>query len=440
MQQRVFIETYGCQMNVADTELMFGLLRHDGFTVAETAEQADVVLINTCAVRERAEERVLGRLGFYKAMKRERPELILGITGCMAERMREKLIERAPHLDLVVGPDAYRRLPMLVTQAREGDQENQYQIDVRLDRTELYEKATVDRVPGISGWISVQRGCDKFCSFCIVPFVRGRERSLSPEEVVRQAREMADQGFREVTLLGQTVSSYYERGSDFATLLSRVHEVEEIVRIRYTSPYPNDFSQRLLDTLARLPRVGRHIHLPVQSGSTRLLYDMRRGYSTERYLDLIARVRRTLPRHALSTDIIVGYPGETEADFEMTLDLVREVRFDSAFMFAYSERAGTLAARTKPDDVPKAVKKARLARLIELQESISKVEFAKMVGQEAEVLVQGPSRRDPNHMVGRTSCFRSTIVPDLQVAPGEVVPVRIVGATSHTLFGERVDR
>ena len=440
MQQRVFIETYGCQMNVADTELMFGLLRHDGFTVAESAEQADVVLINTCAVRERAEERVMGRLGFYKAMKRARPELVLGITGCMAERMRGELIERAPHLDLVVGPDAYRRLPALVSQARDGEHENEFQIDVRLDRSELYEKTTVDRVPGVSGWISVQRGCDKFCSFCIVPFVRGRERSLPPEEVVRQAKEMADQGFREVTLLGQTVSSYYERGCDFASLLRQVHEVEDITRIRYTSPYPNDFSDRLLDTLAALPRVGRHIHLPVQSGSARLLHDMRRGYSTERYLDLITRVRRKLPRHALSTDIIVGYPGETEADFEMTLDLVREVRFDSAFMFAYSERAGTLAARRKPDDVPKPVKKARLARLIELQESISKAEFAKMVGQEAEVLIQGPSRRDPNNMIGRTSCFRTTIVPDVRLAPGELVPVRIVGATSHTLFGEQLER
>ena len=440
MQQRVFIETYGCQMNVADTELMYGLLRHDGFTVAETADEADVVLINTCAVRERAEERVLGRLGRYKAMKRERPDLVLGITGCMAERMKETLVEKAPHLDLVVGPDAYRRLPNLVERARDPDSTNEFEIDVRLDKSELYEKTTVDRVPGVSGWISVQRGCDKFCSFCIVPFVRGRERSLPPDEVVDQAREMRDQGFREVTLLGQTVSSYYERGCDFAELLERVHQVEGLERIRYTSPYPNDFSDRLLETLAALPRVGRHIHLPVQSGSTRLLKDMRRGYSAERFLDLIGRVRRILPRHALSTDIIVGYPGETEEEFEMTLDLVREVRFDSAFMFIYSEREGTLAARRKPDNIPIEVKKARLARLIELQESISKAEFAKMVGQEAEILVQGPSRRNPNDMIGRTSCFRSTILPEMDVKPGELVPVRIVGATSHTLMGEPLSR
>jgi tRNA-2-methylthio-N6-dimethylallyladenosine synthase len=436
MQQRVFIETYGCQMNVADTELMYGLLRHDGFTVAESADEADVVLINTCAVRERAEERVLGRLGSYKALKKSRPDVVLGITGCMAERMKETLVERAPHLDLVVGPDAYRRLPSLVERARDPERTHEFEIDVRLDKSELYEKTTVDRVPGVSGWISVQRGCDKFCSFCIVPFVRGRERSLPPDEVVSQARDMGSQGFREVTLLGQTVSSYYERGCDFAELLTRVHEVEEIQRIRYTSPYPNDFSDRLLDTLAALPRVGRHIHLPVQSGSSRMLADMRRGYSVDRYLDLISRVRTKLPRHALSTDIIVGYPGETEADFEMTLDLVKEVRFDSAFMFIYSEREGTLASRKKPDDVPELVKKARLTRLIELQESISKAEFAKMVGQDAEVLVQGPSRRNPKDMIGRTSCFRSTILPEMEVEPGEMVPVRIVGATSHTLFAE----
>lgn len=434
MERRVFIETYGCQMNVADTELMLGLLRHEGYRVADSADEADVVLLNTCAVRERAEERVFGRLGWLKALKAKRPEVVLGVAGCMAERMRESIAERAPHVDLVIGPDAYRRLPDLIDAAAAEDAD--LQVDVRLDRRETYHDVVVDRAAGVSGWISVQRGCDKFCTFCIVPFVRGRERSLGPDEVVSQARAMATAGFREVTLLGQTVSSYYEQGHDFADLLRAVHAVEAISRIRYTSPYPNDFSNRLLDTLAELPRVADHIHLPVQSGSSRVLRDMKRGYTAEGFLDLIERVRARLPHHGLSTDIIVGYPGETEEDFEATLDLVRAVEFDSAFTFYYSERDGTFAARRRPDDVPLEVKKSRLKRLIELQESICKKRNAAMVGRTVEVLVDGPSRRNPEQAVGRTSCFRTTILPMEGLAAGELVQARVIGSTSHTLFAD----
>ncbi|MEE2787986.1 MAG: tRNA (N6-isopentenyl adenosine(37)-C2)-methylthiotransferase MiaB [Myxococcota bacterium] len=436
MDQRVYIETYGCQMNEADTELMFGLLRHRGFSVADGPEEADVVLLNTCAVRDRAEERIVGRLGWYKALKGSKPDLVLGVAGCMAERLRDRLIERAPHVDLVIGPDAYRRLPELIEGLSGGGRQD-YAVDVRLDRSEMYEQVSIDRVPGMSGWITIQRGCDKFCTYCIVPFVRGRERSLGPDEVVRQAQDMAAEGFKEVTLLGQTVSSYYERGFDFADLLQRVHAVEGLERIRYTSPYPNDFTPRLLDTLATLPRVGHHIHLPVQSGSTRILKDMRRGYTAERYMKLIERIRRTLPHYGLTTDIIVGYPGETEADFEMTLDLVREVRFDSAFMFAYSEREGTLAARQREDDIPEAVKKARLQRLIEVQEGICKQQFGRMVGRNVDVLIQGPSRRNPEQVIGRTSCFKSTILDRGDLKAGQLVAAKVVGSTSHTLFGER---
>ena len=257
MSKKVLIETYGCQMNEADTELMYGLMRKQGYELTRNQDEADVVLLNTCAVREKAEERIFGRLGWLKTLKKEKPDLVLGVTGCMAERMREKLVERTPFVDLVVGPDAYRRLPDLVEERIKGDNAKGRKkkvdslIDVRLDRREMYEKVEVDRVPGVSGWISIQRGCNKFCSFCIVPFVRGRERSLAPQEVVEQARDMAQQGFREVTLLGQTVSSYYEKGCDFADLLSMVHEVEGIERIRFTSPYPNDFSDRLINRLAQ---------------------------------------------------------------------------------------------------------------------------------------------------------------------------------------------
>ena len=463
MSKKVLIETYGCQMNEADTELMYGLLRKQGYELTTEQSEADVVLLNTCAVRERAEERIFGRLGWLKDLKRKKPDLVLGVTGCMAERMREKLVERTPYVDLVVGPDAYRRLPQLVDElVQRGDEASMSpaellaqdsdspkpqrkinnpnpSIDIRLDKSEMYERVEVDRVPGVSGWISIQRGCDKFCSFCIVPFVRGRERSLSPEEVVAQAKEMAAQGFREVTLLGQTVSSYYERGCDFADLLSMVHEVEGIERIRFTSPYPNDFTPRLLNRLAELPKVGRNIHLPVQSGSTRILKDMRRGYSRERFIDLMKSAREILPDFSFSTDVIVGYPGETREDFEETLSLMNEVRFDSAFMFYYSERDGTLAARKKPDDVPLQEKKDRLRELIDQQEVICGTSNMAQVGREHEVLVIGPTRRDPTQVMGRSSCFRTTIFDQADYHPGDMVKVKITKATSHTLFGEALE-
>jgi tRNA-2-methylthio-N6-dimethylallyladenosine synthase len=434
--RRVFIETYGCQMNEADSELMVGLLSTHGYEAAETREEADVVLVNTCAVRDRAEERVFGRLGALKALKSSNPDLVLGVAGCMAERMREKLVDRAPYVDLVIGPDAYRRLPELIDTA--ANPETDPTIDVRLDRRELYQGVEVERTPGVTGFVTVMRGCDKFCTFCIVPFVRGRERSLPPEDVVAEVRAMVEAGYKEVTLLGQTVSSYYERGHDFADLLRAVHEVEGIERIRYTSPYPNDFSDRLLDTLAALPRVGRHIHLPVQSGSTRMLGDMKRGYTAEGYMDLIARVRAKLPTFGLSTDIIVGYPGETDEDFEATLELVRQVRYDSAFMFKYSERDGTFAARNRPDTVPEDLKGARLRRLIELQESISREVHEAMIGREVEILVESPTRRDPAKLHGRTMCFKNTILAADGLSPGDVVPARVLSATSHTLFAERL--
>jgi len=444
-KKKVLIETYGCQMNEADTELMFGLLRKDGYELTTEQGEADVVLLNTCAVREKAEERIFGRLGWLKQLKRENPKVVLGVTGCMAERMREQIIERTPYVDLVIGPDAYRRLPQLVGEltSRGDDAELPQKIDpivdVRLDRSEMYSQAEVDRVPGVSGWVSIQRGCDKFCTFCIVPFVRGRERSLAPDEVVEQTREMAAQGFREVTLLGQTVSSYYEKGCDFADLLTMVHEVEGIERIRFTSPYPSDFTPRLVETMARLPKIGKNLHLPVQSGSSKILKDMRRRYTREAFLEIIALVRKHLPEYTLSTDVIVGYPGESEEDFEETMSLMREVRFDQAFMFYYSEREGTLAARQRPDDVPLEVKKRRLAELIKQQEQISHEEQQLQLGARHEVMIVGPTRRNPNQVMGRTSCFRTTILDQRAESPyhpGDIVSVEVERATSHTMFAK----
>jgi tRNA-2-methylthio-N6-dimethylallyladenosine synthase len=450
MSKKVLIETYGCQMNEADTELMYGLLRKEGYQITTQQDEADVVLLNTCAVREKAEERIFGRLGWLKTLKAEKPNVVIGVTGCMAERMRDDLVAKTPFVDLVVGPDAYRRLPSLVsTLTNRGDQsettkDNDPLIDIRLDRNERYERVETDRIPGVSGWVTIQRGCDKFCSFCIVPFVRGRERSLNPNEVVEQVKEMADQGFREVTLLGQTVSSYYEQGCDFADLLSMVHEVQGIERIRFTSPYPNDFSNRLLERLASLPKMGKFLHLPVQSGNSRVLKDMRRGYTREKYLDLIDRVRHYLPDYALSTDAIVGYPSETEEEFLDTMSLFETVQYDSAFMFFYSEREGTLAARQKPDDVPLEVKKERLQRLIQLQEKISAQKYAAQITKTHEVLVFGSTRRDANQLMGKSSDFKNVVFPQLtgdqKIYPGDLVKVEIKSATSHTLSGVAIEK
>ncbi|MBU0550682.1 tRNA (N6-isopentenyl adenosine(37)-C2)-methylthiotransferase MiaB [Myxococcota bacterium] len=436
MSRSVYIETYGCQMNESDTELMYGLLRHEGYRVAERDEDADVILLNTCTVRERAEERIFGRLGWLKSLKAQRPHVILGVTGCMAERMKEGLHQRAPYVDLIVGPDAYRRLPEMIQASIEVDPRDP-QIDVRLDRRERYQGLTVDRVPRTSGWLTIQRGCDKFCAYCIVPFVRGRERSLPPTEVVAQAEAMVAQGFKEITLLGQTVSSYYEQGCDFAELLQRVAAVDGLARLRFMSPYPNDFSDRLIDTLASLPQLGAHLHLPMQSGSTAILKDMRRGYSAESFKEKILKIKERLPLWSLTTDVIVGYPGESDADFEATLEMMRELEFDSAFMFQYSEREGTPAARNRPDDVPPEVKGARLQALIALQEEISKARFAAQVGRTLEVLMTGPSRRDPARWIGRSSCFRTVILDGVGLSEGDMVKVKIEGATSHTLFGAR---
>lgn len=436
MGRSVYIETYGCQMNESDTELMYGLLRHEGYSIATQDADADVILLNTCTVRERAEERIFGRLGWLKSLKAKRPNVVLGVTGCMAERMKEDLRKRAPYVDLIVGPDAYRRLPEMIQANMEEDPRDP-QIDVRLDRRERYEGLSVDRVPRTSGWLTVQRGCDKFCAYCIVPFVRGRERSLPPEKVVAQAEEMVAQGFKEITLLGQTVSSYYEEGCDFAELLERVSAVEGLARLRFMSPYPNDFSDRLIDTLARLPNLGKHLHLPMQSGSTKILKDMRRGYTAEAFKAKVLKLKERLPRWSLTTDVIVGYPDETDEDFRATLEIMEALQFDSAFMFQYSERDGTSAARSRPDNIPHEVKNARLQELIALQEGISKVRFAAQVGLDHEALMIGPSKRDPARWIGRTSCFRTVIVDAAGLSEGDIIPVKIEGATSHTLFGVR---
>src|SRR5262249_37134382 len=373
----VYVETYGCQMNVADTDLMIGLLAERGFRACASAADADVILINTCAVREKAEERVLARAAELAAWKKRRPGVILGITGCMAEHLREKLLERAPFVDVIAGPDAYRRLPSLVEAAADAADPL---LDVRLDRHETYEGlGTAAGGDGVSGFVTIQRGCDKFCTFCVVPLTRGRERATPPREVLRQVRALAAAGYREVTLLGQTVNSYRHEEARFSDLLRAIAAVDGIRRIRFTSPYPIDFTADVIAAIAEQPKLQKHVHLPVQSGSDEVLARMKRGYDVATSLRIVEALRAAVPDIAITTDILVGFSGETDADQAATLALMEKVRFDAAFTFAYSERDGTHAARRLPDDIPDALKKARLAEAIALQEKTSAAVMAEQV-------------------------------------------------------------
>lgn len=437
--RRVFIETYGCQMNMADSELMGGILGTSGYSAAPNHAEADVILINTCAVRERAEERVFGRLSHLLQYKQERPEVILGVTGCMAERLRDTIMDRAPYVDLVVGPDAYRRLPELMNEAQKVGADPV--VDVKLDREETYRGLSPKREPGIKGWISVQRGCDKFCTFCIVPFVRGRERGVHPEEILRQARDMAGRGYKEITLLGQTVNSYRHEDTDFADLLEMLVPIEGIERIRFTSPYPTDFTPKLIETMARHEKICNYLHLPLQSGSDSVLDAMKRLYTSKEFLTLVKDIRTAIPDIAMSTDIIVGFPGETDADYEETLAMMKEIRFDFAYLFKYSERDGTYASRKLPDTLDESVKKDRLKRLIEVQEEISAEVFSSLVGKTVRVMVDGESRRDANDLCGKTDDFKTAVFPkpaDTTLVPGEFVDVLVKNCTSHTLLGSIV--
>lgn len=430
---RVFVETYGCQMNVADSDLIGSVLADAGYAQASRADDADVIIVNTCAVREKAEERVIARATELGALKRKRPGTVLAIVGCMAEHLKEGLAERAPAVDVIAGPDSYRRMPELLAAARA--EHAHPLVDVKLDKTETYEGLSgAVGGDGVSGFVTIQRGCDKFCTFCVVPFTRGRERGASPREILRQVRELVDAGYREVTLLGQTVNSYVWEDVTFAQLLRSVARVDGLERIRFTSPYPVDFTDDVIAAIAEEPKVCKYVHLPVQSGSDAVLERMRRGYTVAEYLEIVRRLRAAMPDIALSTDILTGFSGETEDDHQKTLQLMRDVRFDSAFMFAYSERDLTYAAKKLPDDVPPAVKQRRLSEIVALQERISSEVFAAQVGKRERVLVTGPSKRNPAQLVGRTDGFKTVILPPGVGAVGEFVDVTIERATMATLF------
>lgn len=438
----VYVETYGCQMNVADTDMVLGLLRQAGYERTLDPAVADVILVNTCAVRERAVERVRGRASTLAQYKSGGRHVVLGITGCMAEHLREDLQAHAPYVDLVVGPDSYRRLPEHIERARGGAVVQ----DTRLDPHETYEGLDPSHAmtDGVVGHVAIQRGCDRFCTFCVVPFTRGRERETSPDEILRQARALAEAGYREVQLVGQTVNSYHyqqgDRDVSFAMLLRQVAAVEGIDRIRFVSPYPLDFSPEVIAAMAELPKVCRHVHLPLQSASDAVLERMRRGYDFAQYRALVTALRAAMPEIAITTDFLVGFCGESEADFQATCQAQAELRFDNAFMFAYSERKGTLAARKLPDDVAPEVKQQRLARIIEAQRKITAQIYEAQVGRRERVLCESVSRRSPNELLGRTDAFRPVIVTAHGVAPGDLVDVDIYRAGPGTLYGRPLAR
>jgi tRNA-2-methylthio-N6-dimethylallyladenosine synthase len=420
-------------MNIADSQTVTAILRRAGYATAERPEDADVILLNTCAIREHAEERVLGRLGDLARLKHHRPEVKLGLLGCMAQHNRAALVEKASCLDLVAGPDSYRRLPELIGRARFDPA-----VDVRLNRAETYADISPEHDGGVRAYVTVMRGCDKFCAFCVVPYVRGRERSVPSDAVLSEVRELAARGVREVILLGQTVNAYRAGEAGFGALLRAVARVDGIERIRFTSPHPADMSDEVIDAMATEPKVQPYLHLPVQSGSDRILAAMERGYTVERYLRLVERLRAAIAELALSTDIIVGFHGEESSDYDATLALMKTVRYDQAFTFKYSVREHTRAYQLG-DSVSETEKGRRLAEVIALQESISLERNRAAIGRDFPVMVEGPARRGEGRLAGKTPQFKTTVFPARPgISPGDTVRVRIESATAHSMVGVAV--
>lgn len=427
----VYIETYGCQMNVADTEIVLGILKKQGYKVTDKPENADVVLLNTCSVRDNAEQRIYGRIGNLKTLKYSKPGLVLGILGCMAERLKKDLIENKKVVDLVVGPDEYRRLPEYIDTAFNGDKG----IGVKLSRTETYDDIEPYREDGLSAWISVMRGCDKFCTFCVVPFTRGRERSRSLTSVITELEDLSKRGFKDVSLLGQNVNSYLDDKNDFADLLAAAAKVDPAMRIRFTTSHPQDISDKLLNTIAVYPNLCSYIHLPVQSGSNRILELMNRTYTVEHYLNIIEKAKKIIPGVSFSTDIISGFPTETWEDHLATIEVIKKVRYDGAYMFKYSPREGTKAYRMN-DDVPEDVKSKRLQEIIDIQQQISYEKNQELIGKEEIILIEGFSKKSDEFFSGRTDTNKVVIVPiNEKIKVGQYIKVCINKATSGTLFG-----
>jgi tRNA-2-methylthio-N6-dimethylallyladenosine synthase len=435
---RVYLETYGCQMNFADSELVAAIMVENQADMTNDIGEADVILVNTCAIREHASERVLQQLHRYRQRKEEHPGTVIGVLGCLSSHLQEEISRKQPWVDLVIGPDSYRQLPQLIEEHRQGAPAR---IATDLDRYETYEQVFPQREGGPNAWVTITRGCDNFCSYCVVPFVRGRERSRPLKAILAELEQVVAEGYPEVTLLGQNVNSWREGNSRFPELLEAVSQLSGLERVRFISPHPRDFSQRLLEVMRDIPQVMNHIHLPLQAGSDQVLKRMNRGYSVAGFSELAARARKTVPELAISTDIIVGFCGETDADFQETLAVVREVEFDSAFTYKYSERAGTIAARKFEDDVPPAVKGERLQELIELQNGITRQRNAACVGRTFSVMAEGPSRKSEEEWMGRTGCNRIVVFPHQPgVEQGTVLPVKIEELSGFTLRGNVIQK
>lgn len=440
--KRVYIETYGCQMNVADSEVVAAIMKMTGYDVTEQLDEADAVLINTCSVRDNAEKRVLNRLEYYNGLRRKhkRPAII-GVLGCMAERVKEELINNHG-VDLVAGPDAYNDLPNLFAAVETGKKV----VNISLSKTETYRDVIPLKLAGlhISGFLSIMRGCNEFCTYCIVPYTRGRERSRDVQSIMAEIDHMLEAGYREVTLLGQKVNAYSftsrETGekTDFAGLLRMIAERAPHMRIRFTSPHPQDFSDEVIATMAAYPNICPHLHLPVQSGSNSVLKRMRRGYTQEWYLNRVEAIRAAIPDVGISSDIFCGFSGETEEDFQQTLDLMRKVRFDTAFLFKYSERPGTYAAKHFPDDVPEEVKLRRLNDMITLQNELSLASNLADIGKEFEVLIEGVSKKSRNDLFGRSGQNKVIVFPKGSARIGQITHVKVHNASSATLLGEEL--
>ena len=437
--KKLFIETYGCQMNVADSEVVASVMQMAGYESCDAIKEADAVFLNTCSVRDNAEQKIYNRLDTLDAERRKGHKMIIGVLGCMAERVKEDLLQNH-HADLVAGPDSYLSLPDLVAQAETGHKA----INIEVSTSETYRDIVPQRLHGakIGGYVSIMRGCNNFCHYCIVPYTRGRERSRDIESILREVRDLRDRGYKEVTLLGQNVNSYMIRNekseirNDFPSLLRAVALEAPEMRIRFTTSHPKDMSDETLRVIAEIPNVCKHIHLPVQSGSNRILKLMNRKYTREWYLDRVAAIRRIIPDCGLSTDIFVGYHSETEEDHQLSLSLMREVGYDSAFMFKYSERPGTYASKHLPDDVPEDVKIRRLNELIHLQTEMSAIANKKDEGKEFDVLVEGFSKRSREQLCGRTEQNKMVVFNKGNHHIGETVRVRITGSSSATLLGE----
>ena len=434
--RKLFIETYGCQMNAGDSEIVVSIMQENGYRYTESIDEADIILINTCSIRDNAEQRIWGRLSAMRQLKKRKPGLIVGIIGCMAERLKEQLIEPHTGVDIVAGPDSYRSLPELVRTAESGDKG----INVELSKEETYAEIAPVRLDknGVSAYIAIMRGCNNYCAYCVVPYTRGIERSRDPQTIVNEARTLFENGYREVTLLGQNVNSYKCGEVGFPELMEMVAQVSPLLRVRFATSHPKDISDSLLEVMARYDNICKAIHLPAQSGSNEMLKKMNRKYTREWYLERVAAIRRYMPDCAITTDLIAGFCGETLEDHQQTLSLMQEVGYASAFMFKYSERPGTFSARHYPDDIADEEKTRRLNEIIALQNSLSVVSNEAEVGLVREILVEGTSKRSEEQLCGRTSQNKMVVFDRGDHKAGDYVTVKITGCSSATLFGEEI--